>query len=218
MYPESDYLMLSGIQHYAFCRRQWALIHIEEQWEENLRTIEGELLHKKAHSIIPPEKRKGVIITRGMAVHSREMGVSGICDIVEFIRDDAGIPLAGHRGRFRILPVEYKRGKPKTDHSDILQVTAQALCLEEMLCCTISEGAIYYGEIRHREQVAITEELRGETKQMFADMHHMYESGHTPKVKRRKSCNACSLKEICLPEIEKTGSVHAYIRRHIAEE
>lgn len=218
VYPESDFLMLSGIQHYAFCRRQWALIHIEKQWEENLRTVEGELLHKKAHTMIMPEKRKGLIITRGMAVHSREMGVSGICDIVEFHRDDQGIPLDGQRGRFWVYPVEYKRGKPKEDHCDLLQVTAQALCLEEMLCCFINEGALYYGEIRHRESVVITPELREEAKKMFVDMHQMYSRGYTPRAKKTKACNACSLKEICLPRLDQIISAKDYMRRHLDEE
>lgn len=219
IYREEDFLMLSGIQHYSFCRRQWALIHIEQQWEENLKTIEGELLHQRAHSILAPEKRKGVIITRSMAVHSREMGVSGICDIVEFHRhDELGIPLDGHRGKFLIFPIEYKRGKPKTDHCDLLQVCAQAMCLEEMLCCTINEGALYYGEIRHRENVPITPDLREETRSMFKDMHQMFGRAYTPKAKKNKACNACSLKEICLPRLEKTVSASRYILSHLTED
>ena len=217
-YAESDFLMLSGIQHYAFCRRQWALIHVEEQWAENQRTVEGDLLHQKAHSVLAPEKRPGVIITRSMAVHSREMGVSGICDIVEFHKDEEGIPLYRHRGLFRVYPVEYKRGKPKEDHCDALQVTAQALCLEKMLCCTITSGAIYYGEIRHREKVPITEALREETKGMFLDMHQMFKRQYTPKAKRTKACNACSLKDICLPRLEKVTPASVYMKRHLDED
>ena len=143
-YKEEDYLMLSGIQHFAFCRRQWALIHVEQQWQENVRTVEGELLHKRAHDTYSSEKRNDVVISRGLPVHSREMGVSGVCDIVEFRRAEEGITLHGHRGTFQVYPVEYKRGKPKDTQIDILQLTAQAMCLEEMLSCTIAEGAVLY--------------------------------------------------------------------------
>jgi len=217
-YPEEDYLMLSGIQHYIFCKRQWALIHIEQLWDENLRTVEGELVHKKAHGILAPEKRKDVIITRGMQVHSREMGISGICDIVELIRSDTGISLPKHRGKFKIYPVEYKRGKPKEDHCDILQLTAQAMCLEEMLCCEVEEGALYYHEIRHREVVEIEETVREEVKMAFADMHRLYNRKHTPKAKRTKACNACSLKEQCLPGLTKLIPATQYVKKYLEEE
>lgn len=218
MYPESDYLMLSGIQHFIFCRRQWALIHIEQQWSENWRTVAGELMHKKAHTPMTPEKRKGVIITRDMAIHSRELGISGQCDIVELIRDEDGIPLPRHRGKFRVFPVEYKRGKPKEDHSDILQLTAQAMCLEEMLCCEIAEGALFYGETRHRQTIPITPALKDEVKTAFEEMHQLYERQYTPRVKRKKACNACSLKEECLPRLEKTIPASQYIKSHLEED
>lgn len=218
MYPESDYLMLSGIQHFIFCRRQWALIHIEQQWSENWRTVAGELMHKKAHTPMAPEKRKGVIITRDMAIHSRELGISGQCDIVELIRDEDGIPLPRHRGKFRVFPVEYKRGKPKEDHSDILQLTAQAMCLEEMLCCQIAEGALFYGETRHRQTIPLTPALKDEVKTAFEEMHQLYERQYTPRVKRKKACNACSLKEECLPRLEKTIPASQYIKSHLEED
>lgn len=217
-YQEDDYLMLSGIQHYAFCPRQWALIHIENQWAENWRTMDGELMHKKAHSTVTPEKRKGVIITRSMPIHSTELGISGICDIVEFVRSDEGISLAGHRGHFKVYPVEYKRGKPKQDHSDILQMTAQAMCLEEMLCCTITEGAMFYGETRRRQAVAIDDGLRQEVKEAFAEMHRLFDRAYTPRVRRTKACNACSLKEICLPGLSKTVTASYYLEKHLAED
>ena len=132
-YREDDFLMLSGIQHFIFCRRQWALIHIEQQWKENEHTIVGELLHKKAHDPYLAEKRGDVMISRALPVYSRSMGVSGECDIVEFHRAEDGIGLHGHRGLFRVFPVEYKKGSPKESEADILQLTAQAMCLEEML-------------------------------------------------------------------------------------
>lgn len=160
-YKEEDYLMLSGIQHFSFCRRQWALIHIEQQWDENLRTVEGNLFHRKAHDGYSSEKRKNVIISRGMPVFSRTMGVSGICDIVEFHRDDRnGIHLYGREGMYRVYPVEYKKGQPKEDEADILQMAAQAMCLEEMLACSIEKGYLFYGEIRRRIEVPLEETIR----------------------------------------------------------
>ena len=215
---EEDYLMLSGIQHFAFCRRQWALIHIEQQWQENVRTVEGELLHKRAHDTYSSEKRNDVVISRGLPVHSREMGVSGVCDIVEFRRAEEGITLHGHRGTFQVYPVEYKRGKPKDTQIDILQLTAQAMCLEEMLSCTIAEGAVFYGEIKRRERIEFTDELKEQVRTMFSEMHQYFDRKYTPKVKWSKSCNACSLKDICLPKLGKAASVKEYIKATIGED
>ena len=142
-YPEDDYLMISGIQHFKFCRRQWALIHIEQQWAENVHTVTGELMHKKAHDPYLTEKRKDTIITRALPVSSRTLGVSGECDIVEFQRVEDGIRLHGHRGLYHVYPVEYKKGKPKETEEDHLQLAAQAMCLEEMFSTDIPEGAIF---------------------------------------------------------------------------
>ena len=132
-YLEEEYLMLSGIQHFIFCRRQWALIHVEQQWEENYRTVDGKIMHCHAHDGDFFEKRGELLITRGMAVSSAELGISGMCDVVEFRKDENGIKLHGYEGNYNVIPIEYKRGKPKENLSDKLQLTAQALCLEEML-------------------------------------------------------------------------------------
>lgn len=218
MYEEEDFLQLSGIQHFDFCRRQWALAYIELQWQENVRTVEGKLLHEKAHDASSAEKRGDLIISRAMPVHSRELGISGECDIVEFHRSEEGITLHGREGLYQVIPVEYKRGKPKVKDADRLQLAAQALCLEEMLCCHIPVGYLYYGETRHREYVTIDEELRKKVRDMFQEMHQYYVRRYTPKVKWSKSCNACSLKDICLPAMGKQKSVSAYIEKKMAEE
>ena len=218
MYKEEDFLQLSGIQHFAFCRRQWALAYIELQWQENVRTVEGHLLHENAHDAAMKEKRGDLIIVRAMPVHSREIGISGECDVVEFHKSEDGIPISGREGTYTVVPVEYKRGKPKSNDVDALQVAAQALCLEEMLCCDIPYGYIYYGEIRHREEIEFTEELRRKVKDMFAEMHKYYEQRYTPKVKWSKSCNACSLKDICLPVLNKNVSVKKYLDSRMKEE
>ena len=181
---EEDYLMLSGIQHFVFCQRQWALIHIEQQWAENEHTTAGELLHKNAHDPYFNEKRKDIIISRAMPVVSRSMGVSGECDIVEFRKVPDGISLHGHRGLYQVYPVEYKKGSPKAGNADILQLTAQALCLKDCFC----------------------------------QMHQLYDKRYTPKVKWSKSCNACSLKDICLPKLGKTPNVKEYIHTAITED
>ena len=185
-YAEEDYLMISGIQHFKFCRRQWALIHIEQQWAENEHTIIGELMHKKAHDPYLTEKRKDTIIARALPVASKEMGVTGECDVVEFHRCEDGIRLHGHRGLFSVYPIEYKKGKPKATEEDQLQLAAQAMCLEEMFSTQIMEGALFYGETKRREVVEITEALRREVKETFLEMHQYYERNYPQKAKRSK--------------------------------
>lgn len=217
-YKEEDYLMLSGIQHFAFCRRQWALIHIEQQWSENEHTVAGELLHKNAHDPYFNETRNDVIVSRSMPIFSRTMGVSGECDIVEFRKVEDGISIYGHRGLYQVYPIEYKKGHPKDTEIDILQLTAQAMCLEEMLSTEIPEGAIYYGEIRRRQNITFSEELKSQVRTCFSEMHQLYDRRYTPKVKWFKGCSACSLKDICLPRLGKALSVKGYIYKTIAED
>ena len=216
-YREEEFLQLSGIQHFKFCRRRWALIHLEQQWAENHRTVDGELMHSNAHDADFRESRGDLIITRGVSIFSPTLGVSGQCDVLEYRRGDTGIPIRGKEGLWQPFPVEYKRGSPREDTGDALQLCGQAMCLEEMLCCAIPEGALYYGEIRRRVPVAFTEELREEVRQMLAQMHDLYHRGHTPKVKPTKSCNACSLKELCLPKLMKSRSVSDYLKKAMEE-
>ena len=216
-FKEEEYLQLSGLQHFSFCRRQWALIHIEQQWAENLRTTDGRILHEKAHDGSAREKRGDLIVTRDMSIHSPMLGISGSCDVVEFHRGTEGIPMAGQEGLWQPYPVEYKRGSPKSTDADKLQLCAQAMCLEEMLCCDIPEGAIFYGEIRRREVVDLDEELRGKVRSLLEQMHDLYRRSHTPKVKPTRGCNACSLKELCLPKLVKKRSVMDYLRKSLEE-
>jgi len=201
MYSEDEYLLISGIQHFVFCRRQWALIHIEQQWSENFRTADGRIMHEKVHDPTFHEKRGELITTRAMEISSARLGISGECDAVEFRRDTNGVQLFGLDGRYSVTPVEYKRGEPKENDCDILQLAAQAMCLEDMLCCEIPFGFLYYGEIRRRVRVDLDAELRRRTEAVIEEMHQLFSRKYTPKVKRRKACNACSLKDICLPMI-----------------
>lgn len=216
-YSEEDYLPLSGIQHFAFCRRQWALIHIENQWAENERTVDGIIMHEKAHSG-DVESRGDVVIMRALRVFSATLGVSGECDVVEFHRNADGISLNGHDGLWQPYPVEYKRGKPKEHNADEMQLCAQAMCLEEMLCCTIPCGALFYGEPRRRTEVEFTPELRRAVEDSLNEMHDYYKRGYTPKAKPRKGCSTCSLKEICLPKMVQRKSVAAYVEGALNEE
>lgn len=212
IYQEDDFLQLSGLQHFKFCRRQWALIHIENQWAENLRTVDGAILHQNAHNGAFTESRGDLLIARDMRVFSRTLGVSGACDVLEFHRGSAGIPLREREGMWQPYPVEYKRGAPKEHTADELQLCGQAMCLEEMLCCDIPQGALYYGEIRRRSEVMFTPELRQEVRALLAEMHNLYAQGKTPKVKPTKACGACSLKELCLPKLVRSKSVSSYLR------
>lgn len=216
MYSEDEYLLLSGIQHFVFCRRQWALIHIEQQWEENIHTIDGNIIHKNVHDSNFNEKRGDVIITRSMEISSSRIGLSGECDVVEFHCSNKGVEIFGREGKYEIVPVEYKRGKPKDNESDIMQLTAQAMCLEDMLCCEIPVGCLFYGETKKRLKVEITDDLRSRTESIIKEMHNLYKRKYTPKVKKTKSCNACSLKNICLPALNKSKKASDYIKNMIS--
>jgi len=214
---EDDYLMLSGIQHFQFCKRQWALIHIEEQWAENVRTVEGQHLHQKADQPFIKEKRKDKLIVRALPIQSKEMGTTGICDVVEFIEEANGVSILNSEQTYVPIPVEYKRGKPKKDRSDVLQLTAQAMCLEEMLLCDVSTGYIFYNETKHREEIPITEENKEKVRAVFKEMHHYFKNRHTPKVKTGAFCRNCSLQHVCLPELMHKQSVASYIERVVGE-
>lgn len=215
MYGEEDYLMLSGIQHFAFCRRQWAMIHIEQQWAENYRTTAGELMHKKAHDAASVEKRGDLLIIRGMRISSRNLGLSGQCDVVEFHQDENGVSLFGYDGKWKPIPVEYKRGTPKENNADELQLCAQAMCLEEMLQVYVQDGYLYYGENRRRSHVDFTDSLREEVRNAAKEMHELFQRGYTPNVKPSKKCKACSLENLCLPKLQKTVKVREYIEKGI---
>lgn len=210
-------LQLSGLQHFAYCPRQWALIHIEQQWQENERTTDGRILHRNAHDGLSHELRGDVLILRGLRVFSEKLEVSGICDVVEFHRDLEGVSLPGYEGTWMPYPIEYKRGKPKENDADRLQLCAQAICLEEMLLCSIPEGSLYYGETRRRESVSFDDDLREKVLGMLEQMRKYYHAGYTPKARQTKGCNACSLREICIPRLGKLTDVSSYIRLRLED-
>ncbi|MBI2758772.1 MAG: CRISPR-associated protein Cas4 [Chloroflexi bacterium] len=222
-YTPDELLPLSGIQHFLFCRRQWALIHIEQQWKENALTAEGRIMHKRVDDPFFTETRNGVITARSVPVASYRLGLSGVCDVVEFIPSPQPSPKMGERvklpgrdGLYLPAPIEYKRGKEKHDHSDETQLCAQALCLEEMLSVAIPKGYLYYGETRHRVEIELTVELRTLVKEMTEEMHNYFSRGYTPRVKPFKGCRSCSLADMCLPVLQgKVIAASKYIKQQI---
>ena len=229
-YTTDELLPLSGIQHFVFCRRQWALIHVERQWQDNAFTAEGRVLHKRTDDPFFTETRNGIVTARAVPIASYRLGLSGVCDVVEFTpsplpspilgegvrRTDEGVRLPGREGLYLPAPVEYKRGRPKRDPCDEAQLCAQAMCLEEMLAVTIPQGWLYYGETRHRVPVELTGELRQLVREMSEEMHAYFARGYTPRVKPSKACRSCSLADTCLPELqENVMPASKYIRQQI---
>ncbi len=217
-YTPDDLLPLSGIQHFLFCRRQWALIHVETQWRDNALTAEGRLLHQRVDDPFFTETRNGVVITRAVPVASYTLGLVGICDVVEFTPSHEGVKLPRRNGLYRPAPVEYKRGRPKRDPVDEAQLCAQAMCLEEMLSVEIPRGYLYYGQTRHREEVELTPALRQLVREMSAEMHAYFARGYTPRVKPHKGCRSCSLAEVCLPVLqENVVAASKYIEQNLKD-
>ena len=217
-YTSSQLLPLSGIQHFVFCRRQWALVHIEQQWKENALTAEGRIMHKRADQPFITEARPGKVVSRALPVASYSLGFSGVCDVVEFIQSAKGIKLPKRDGFWQAVPVEYKRGKEKKDRSDAAQLCAQAICLEEMLATEIPTGYIFYGQTKHRVEVDLNHDLRDFVKKIAKEMHAYFARGYPPRVKKKKACRSCSLADLCLPTLEKRETASAYIRRQLEAE
>ncbi|PWH19143.1 MAG: CRISPR-associated protein Cas4 [Anaerolineae bacterium] len=217
-YTSDELLPLSGIQHFIFCRRQWALITVERLWQDNVLTVEGRLLHERVDDPFFTEVRKDVVIARSVPVASYRLGLTGVCDVVEFTRAESGVPLKDREGFFLPAPVEYKRGKPKLEPMDEAQLCAQAMCLEEMLLVHIPRGWIYYGQTRHRLEVEFSPDLRQIVMDAAAEMHAYFQRGYTPRVRRHKGCRSCSLADVCLPTLqENVLSASEYIQQHLGE-
>jgi CRISPR-associated exonuclease Cas4 len=194
---------LSALQHQAFCPRQCALIHIERQWAENTLTAEGRVLHDKAHEP-GRESRRDLRIARALSLQSTTLHLHGVADVVEFHRETDGT--------WRPFPVEYKRGRPKHEPIDAVQLCAQALCLEEMFTTAVPCGVIYYGATHRRHDVEFDDALRAETRRLAAEVHAMIASGKTPAPVFAPRCRACSLLDLCKPQAV-TRSATAYLER-----
>ena len=215
-YTSDELLPLSGIQHFLFCRRQWALIHVERQWQENALTAEGRIMHQRADDPFFTEVRNGLIVARAVPVASYQLGLAGVCDVVEFTQGPEGAHLPGREGMYQPAPVEYKRGRPKREPSDEAQLCAQAMCLEEMLAVSIASGYLYYGETRHRVPVTLTAELRELVRGMAQEMHAYFQRGYTPRVKPFKGCRSCSLADVCLPKLQaQVTPASTYIQQQV---
>ncbi len=210
-YSDDDLLLLSGIQHFAFCRRQWALIHIEQQWQENVLTFSGREMHERADDPFFTESRGTVLVTRSLPLVSRTLGLYGVADVVEFQRDENGIALDSRPGRWRPHPVEYKYGQPKSDDRDIVQLCAQGICLAEMFGVPVATGDLFYGRTRRRQPVEFDETLRDRVRELAAAMHDLFEKGVTPPAESSAACQSCSLVEICLPKAGSRRSVRRYL-------
>lgn len=212
-----NYLLISGIQHFIFCRRQWALIHIEQLWDENYFTIDGQIKHEKVDKSDVSELKNNTRIIRSMPIASHKLKIQGKCDVVELKPDADGFYFSKYNEKYKVYPVEYKRGKPKTDESDIMQLLAETMCLEEMLGLRIEEGACFYFETRRRERVVFTEDLRNRLTNIIDEMNNYYDRRYTPKVRKTNKCKSCSLRDLCLPELDGITSVSKYIEKRIKE-
>lgn len=224
-FAEDDLLPISALQHLVFCERQAALIHVERLWAENRFTTEGALLHQKAHEG-RPETLRGERIARGLPLRSRELGLTGVADIVLYRPPEersAGTLAAALRratseelADWMVTPVEYKRGRPKRHDADRVQLAAQAMCLEEMHGIAIPAGALYYGKTRRREPVPIDERLRGLVRRAADRFRELVTAGETPRAVREKKCDTCSLLSECLPDALGRKSARGYLRRELA--
>lgn len=221
-YGDDELLMISGIQHFAFCERQWALIHIEQQWSENVLTVEGHHLHEHADDPFFTEKRKDMIRFRSVQIVSKKLGLYGRADIIEWRKtsdeDSNAVKLPGYEGKWKPMPVEYKHGKPKPDERDEVQLCAQAVCLEEAHNITIEKGALYYGETRHRQETILDETLRNKVESYALRMHQLYNDSLTPPPIYKSHCKSCSLIDSCLPkQIANNQLVGDYLKYMLEE-
>jgi CRISPR-associated exonuclease Cas4 len=214
MYSEEDLLMLSGIQHFAFCKRQWALIHIEQLWDENKLTMEGNIMHSIVDNPLYTRKENDIVTLRSVSLVSYKLGLYGISDVVELHKTDSkenAILHPRYNGYWNPYPVEYKRGKIKPDKRDEVQLAAQVICIEEMYNIIITHGWLYYGEQKHRERIQITDDLRKITQELADEMHNIYRQQTLPKPIIESHCKRCSLANLCMPNIPKS-SVNNYLK------
>lgn len=219
MYSEDDMLMLSGIQHFRFCPRQWALIHLERLWEENILTTEGKILHKHVDDPFYRQKCGANIVLRSVSIASHQLGLYGKSDVIELQPADDDCPNSithpKYPERWIPVPIEYKHGSPKRNEIDEVQLVAQAMCLEEMYSIKISHGAFYYAKTRHREEVEITNRLRELVNTCAQQMHNIYKERTLPKSNVKTSCKKCSLYNLCMPELEKCATVRYYLKQNL---
>ena len=222
MYAEDDMLMLSGIQHFMFCPRQWALIHIEQQWSENQLTAEGRLLHKNVDNPFYRQKNGGVVTLRSVPIFSKSLGLYGYTDAIELRPSDTKEGCIIHpkypNHFWKPCPIEYKRGHSKPDERDKVQLAAQVICLEEFYEIKIETACLYYGETNRRELVTVDDDLRNLTQHCADEMHDIYKTGIIPAAIKNRSCQSCSLVDVCMPKMASKLKVSNYLKKSLYEE
>lgn len=213
MYSDEDLLLISGLQHVAFCEKQWVLIHMEQEWEENPLTIEGKHLHEFVHEQ-GRESRGAIRTVTGMRLRSLKLGLYGIADMVEFHHDSSGVEIkniANNGERWIPYPIEYKRGRKRYDIADEVQLCAQALCLEEMLGLPILKGAIYYGQPRRRNVIDFSLEIKDEVYRLCSKARKLYEGECAPQYNTGTHCKNCSLANVCMPNLTSKDKSAKYV-------
>lgn len=221
MYNDDDMLMLSGIQHFRFCPRQWALIHIDQQWEDNVLTMEGHLQHKRVDDPFYRQKCGDYISLRSVSIASHQLGLYGVSDVIELhpTEDESNsIKHPKYPGLWLPYPVEYKHGRPKMHEVDAVQLAAQTMCIEEQYGISISYGAFFYAEIRQRVEIEIDEGLRQIVEECAKRMHEVFSSGCIPPAMQGKHCKRCSLSDVCLPQMSECAKVSYYLNKYLYEE
>jgi len=205
MFSEDDFIQISALQHYVFCPRQCALIHVDDAWQENIFTVRGGILHEKVDS--DTYETRGTLKTvRGLRIHSFHLGIVGRADVVEFRKSKGG------SAEPEVMPIEFKSGQPKDDISDKVQLCAQVLCLEEMLNTKIKRAACFYGRIRRRVLVEIDGSLRSQTEKIIASVHELVSKKTVPSARYMDKCKRCSLESICMPKAMNERKLHQYLK------
>ena len=226
MIADDELIMISALQHYLFCKRQCALIHVEGAWSENYLTATGRQLHERVDRV-GGETRKDIHLATALRLISTKLGITGVADMVEFHRVESEIEdgvrvalsLAGRMGWWRPFPVEYKRGRQKEHRADEVQLCAQALCLEEMLAVEIRSGALFYGGTRRRADVCFDEALRTLTCDTIRNVRELISKGVTPPPEETNGCRSCSLVELCRPgDLMSDRSVAKWLDRTMERE
>jgi len=216
MLSDEDLLPIAGLRQLAFCERRWALVHMDQEWDENVLTIEGKQLHEFVHEQ-GTNVRYGVRMARGLRLRSLTLGLYGVADLVEFHPHDGEAVLPGFSGRWLPYPVEYKRGRKRYDSADEIQLCAQALCLEEMLNVVVPKGAIYYGQPRRRSEIDLTANLREEVGRLCSRARELYDSRQIPPPRAGKHCSNCSLENICMPNLATKDKSAKYVTSILKE-
>lgn len=215
-YEEDELLPLSGIQHFSYCQRQWGLIHIEQQWVENLHTAKGRILHEKVDDPYWIESRNALKVIRSVPLLSKTLGLYGFADVIEIFKRDQNSLAHSYN------IVEYKKGKPKLDDRDEVQLCAQAICLEEMLAISLDYGHMYYGQTKHRLKVEFSQILRTRVITLANRMHELFAKGETPSAIKSKRCKNCSMVDICVPKLQNAHNrlpkYMAFVFEEIAKE